>query len=241
MVAGSGVASGAGDDEILAEQRLFYDRRAPEYDEWWQRRGRYDHGPEERASWDRQVAIVEQALADFDASGAVLELAGGTGWWTSQLLQTAERLTVVDSSAEALAINRRRHPDAGIRYVEHDLFTWSTNDRYDLIFFSFWLSHVPRPRFSRFWAMVASLLRPDGRAFLIDNRHDRSISRPDPYVIDHRDDVQVRNLSDGSQHRVVKVFYEPDDLERLLRREGWGFSLSATPQLVYGGGHPVDK
>jgi len=30
----------------------------------------------------------------------VLELAGGTGWWTEQLIRTADRLTVVDASSE---------------------------------------------------------------------------------------------------------------------------------------------
>ena len=29
-------------DSLLADQRAFYRQRAPEYDEWWQHRGRYD-------------------------------------------------------------------------------------------------------------------------------------------------------------------------------------------------------
>jgi len=41
------------DEELLAEQRDFYRARAPEYDEWWQRRGRYDRGVELGAEWDR--------------------------------------------------------------------------------------------------------------------------------------------------------------------------------------------
>jgi hypothetical protein len=96
------VGSRPGDEELLAGQRAFYERRAPEYDEWWQRRGRYDQGPIEKAAWDEQVAIVETALRNFDASGDVLELAGATGWWTRQLARSATRLTVVDSSSEAL-------------------------------------------------------------------------------------------------------------------------------------------
>jgi hypothetical protein len=35
------------EEEVLSEQRAYYRGRAPEYDEWWQRRGRYDRGEEE--------------------------------------------------------------------------------------------------------------------------------------------------------------------------------------------------
>jgi hypothetical protein len=34
------------EERLLAEQRAYYEARAPEYDEWWQRRGRFDLGPE---------------------------------------------------------------------------------------------------------------------------------------------------------------------------------------------------
>jgi hypothetical protein len=68
------------DDDLLAEQRSYYWARAPEYDEWWQRRGRYDRGEEQRLEWQRQVAVVDDALTSFGAKGSVLELAGGTGW-----------------------------------------------------------------------------------------------------------------------------------------------------------------
>jgi hypothetical protein len=96
------------DDDLLAEQRSYYRARAPEYDEWWQRRGRYDRGEEQLLEWQRQVAVVDEALTSFGATGSVLELAGGTGWWTARLARTAERLTVVDSSPEALVLNQER-------------------------------------------------------------------------------------------------------------------------------------
>jgi hypothetical protein len=73
------------DEEVLAEQRAYYQARAPEYDEWWQRRGRYDRGSEDAAEWDRQVAQVVAALDSLGATGDVLEIAGGTGWWTERL------------------------------------------------------------------------------------------------------------------------------------------------------------
>ena len=73
------------DDDLLAEQRSYYRARAPEYDEWWQRRGRYDRGEEHLLEWQRQVAVVDDALTSFGATGSVLELVGGTGWWTERL------------------------------------------------------------------------------------------------------------------------------------------------------------
>ena len=76
------------DDRLLAEQQAYYRARAPEYDEWWQRRGRYDRGSDLAEEWDRQVAQVAAALETFGATGDVLEMAGGTGWWTARLART---------------------------------------------------------------------------------------------------------------------------------------------------------
>lgn len=113
------------DDELLAEQRRFYRARAPEYDEWWQRREHYDPGPELAAEWNRQIDQVEAALDEFAVSGGVVDLAGGTGWWTERLARRADRLMIVDSSPETLGLNRRRVGRAGVEYVVADLFDWT--------------------------------------------------------------------------------------------------------------------
>ena len=110
------------DEDLLSEQRSYYQARAPEYDEWWQRQGRFDRGEDELLEWQRQVAVVDDALASFGATGSVLELAGGTGWWTERLARTADHLTVVDSSPEVLALNQERVGRPDVRYVVADLF-----------------------------------------------------------------------------------------------------------------------
>ena len=48
----------ASDDPLLQEQVAYYRARAAEYDEWWYRTGRYDRGPEHRAAWQREIAVV---------------------------------------------------------------------------------------------------------------------------------------------------------------------------------------
>jgi demethylmenaquinone methyltransferase/2-methoxy-6-polyprenyl-1,4-benzoquinol methylase len=229
--------SGA-DNDLLADQRAFYRARAPEYDQWWLRQGPYDHGPADTAEWDRQVAQVTQALNEFAPVGNVLELAGGTGWWTRELARWAASLTVVDSSEETLTINGQRVGRADVSYQVADIFSWQPGQRYDAVFFSFWLSHVPRERFDDFWALIASCLAPEGRVFFIDNRRNPSPTATDPYIIDEADDVQRRRLSDGSEHRVVKVFYEPDELADRLRALGWTPRLAGTSRFIYGSAAP---
>lgn len=225
------------DDALLAEQRAFYRARAPEYDEWWQRRGRYDRGEELAAEWHRQVATLEASLTAFDATGDVLELAAGTGWWTERLAASAAHLTVVDASAETLALNRERVGRDDVAYVLADLFDWQPPPRrFDVVFFSFWLSHVPRARFRAFWELVRSCLAPGGRVFLIDNRVDPTAAAEsgDPYVVGYSPDLHLRRLKDGSEYRVVKVMYEPDELTALLAAEGWDAHLAATRWFLYG-------
>ncbi len=87
---------------MLEEQKAYYRARAPEYDDWFLRRGRYDGGPDAHRQWLLEVEEVRRALGAFNPSGKVLELASGTGWWARELLRYADRVTALDSSSEAL-------------------------------------------------------------------------------------------------------------------------------------------
>ncbi len=170
----------------------------------------------------------------------MLELAGGTGWWTARLAETADHLTVVDSSPETLALNRERVGRDDVDYVVADLFEWEPTRSYDVVFFSFWLSHVPRTRFAAFWTLVRTCLAPGGRVFLIDNRADPEPSTAkDPYVVEYGPDLHLRRLDDGSEFRVVKVMYEPDELQSLIEAEGWRADIHATRWFVFGSAEPM--
>src|SRR5262245_17183169 len=157
------------EQQILDEQKAYYRARAAEYDEWFFRQGRYDHGEAHRRQWFGEVAEVESALAAARPAGEILELACGTGIWSRHLERTATRLTAVDASAEVIAINRARLRSSKVDYVQADLFHWTPTIRYDFVFFGFWLSHVPADQFDVFWNLVRSALRPAGTVFFVDN------------------------------------------------------------------------
>ena len=59
------------DEAFLRSQQAYYDARAPEYDEWWLRHGRYDHGPEANAVWFREQEELYSALTQAGFQGEV--------------------------------------------------------------------------------------------------------------------------------------------------------------------------
>jgi SAM-dependent methyltransferase len=204
----------------LDEQLRYYRARAPEYDEWALREGRFDRGPRERARWFAAVAKLERALDRFHPSGKVLELACGTGQWTERLVRYTDQLTVVDAAEEVLDLNRRRVGD-GVTHIHADLFAWEPVETYDVVFFSFWLSHVPPERFGHFWTLVRSALAPGGRVFFIDNLASPEAAALDPEHPGPDAGSVTRHLSDGRAFQIWKVLHRPKQLQVELAKLGW--------------------
>ena len=223
---------------ILRDQVEYYRARAGEYDEWWFRTGRYDRGREFNERWHREVASVEEALAaclEARRPRSVLELACGTGLFTRHLATRVGEVTAVDASPEVIAINRSRVAAPNVEYVEADLFEWRPVRRYDLVFFSFWLSHVPEDRFAAFWNAVAAALLPSGAAYVIDSAFDPTSTAKD-HTLPHREaGVVTRKLNDGREFRIVKLFYRPGELAAKLSALGWRASIAQTERYFIHG------
>ncbi len=223
--------------QFLDEQIAYYQARAGEYDEWFLRQGRYDRGPELNRQWAAEVVEMRQALAAFNPAGRVLELACGTGLWTEVLLRYADHITAVDAVSEVLAINRARVQSPQVEYVQADLFEWRPTERYDAVFFGFWLSHVPPERFDAFWEMVRAALVPGGRVFFVDSRYTPTSTAVDHCLGNEQDTTVTRRLNDGRTFRIVKIFYEPQALTERLARLGWQFDVRQTETyFLYGMG-----
>lgn len=221
------------DQDLITEQIAYYRARAPEYDEWFLREGRYDRGEAHRVQWMAELGEVQTALAGLGPLGRVLELAAGTGLWTQKLVPLCQELLAVDASPEVLEINRRRVGSPKVSYLEADLFDWRPPERYDLVFMGFWLSHVPPGRFDELWTMVRAALRPGGRVFVVDSLH-----HPESTARDHRlsdQGVVERRLNDGRSFAVVKVFYRPEELAARLAVLGFdGWTRQTESFFIYG-------
>jgi demethylmenaquinone methyltransferase/2-methoxy-6-polyprenyl-1,4-benzoquinol methylase len=197
-------------DEVLADQVAYYRRRAGEYDV--------------TAYGDVAVARtrIARLVAEMRPTGRVLEIACGTGLWTEALAGQAETLTAIDVSPEVVEIARDRVRSANVNFEIADVFSWDPGARFDVIFFSAWLSHVPTDRFEQFWQSLRGLLAEDGRVLFIDEHVDESEKET---YLPGRDEIVERRLRDGSTFRVIKNFVDPDRLELRLRQLGWDCAI----------------
>ena len=222
---------------LIQQQIAYYQARAGEYDEWFLRQGRYDHGPELNQKWFQEVEQVRASLDKFKPGGKVLELACGTGLWTQQLLAYARQVTALDAVPEVLELNRQRGQSAKVTYIQADIFSWQPEERYDVIFFSFWLSHVPPEYFEPFWQLLERCLVPGGRVFFVDSRYESTSTAHDHILGDAQSQTMCRRLNDGSEYEIVKIYYNGRQLEERLSGLGWKIEVSETPSyFIFGHG-----
>lgn len=208
--------------ELLDDQIAYYRARAEEYDR--------TSTPED----DRYAPHADRIRAEMrslNLRGRVLEIAAGTGQWTGLLAETAADLVALDSSPEMLALNRARTAGRGIRFVVGDAFALAATHDHDVVFFGFFLSHVPPERFEAFWTTVEGLLAPGGRVVFVDEgRHEDWVED----WVDPSSGVVRRTLLDGSVHRAVKVLWDAPGLAGRLTALGWNASVIPSGPFYWG-------
>jgi ubiquinone/menaquinone biosynthesis C-methylase UbiE len=211
------------DRELLDEQIAYYRARAGEYDAT----STIVDDP-----FAEQARRIRAALDAFAPRGRVLELAAGTGQWTGQLADHADELLVTDASPEMLDLNRAKVGErANVRHQVADALSLEHDRTYDVVFFGFFLSHVPPGRFDAFWEGLAGLLAPGGRAFVVDEA-DHGLWSED--WVDREAGVVRRPLTDGRVHRAVKVLWRPDELQARLVGLGWDASVQREGPFYWG-------
>ena len=195
-------------DQILDEQINYYRARAQEYDE-------------SIADAAELLKPARRLLLELGRFDAILELACGTGMWTEVLLGMGQTVTAVDAAPEMLDRARQKLGVERIQYQQADLFHWEPEQKYDLVFFANWLSHVPPDALDGFLEMVRRAVKPGGQIAILDqgapSDSDRAIARDEIYA--------QRPLEDGRQFMIVKVFYDLDTLRNRLERLGFEISI----------------
>jgi ubiquinone/menaquinone biosynthesis C-methylase UbiE len=191
--------------------KTYYDRRAPEYDEWYLGLGRFDGL--ERPHWNDEVRSLERTVAALPPAGT-LDVACGTAFLTRHL---RGEVVGLDQSRRMLAIARERMP--GATFVEADALTGLpfADGSFDRVFTAHFYGH----------------LEPDDR---IRFCHEAQRVAPELVVVDtairpdrERAEYEERFLNDGSRWEVFKRYFTGHELAREL---GGGEILHEGPWFV---------
>jgi demethylmenaquinone methyltransferase/2-methoxy-6-polyprenyl-1,4-benzoquinol methylase len=200
---------------IIEEQIEYYRARAGEYDQ------SLGIGTSSATGGDLNerddLAEIAQIVRSMGSFNDVLELACGTGIWTQELVKIAASVTALDASPEMLALNADKVADPRVTYAQADLFAWEPDREYDLVFFAFWLSHVPPDLLDSFLDNACNAVRPGGSICIIDQRanFDTEPLTTEGGIYSHR------TVQDGRSFTIIKVIYDLGDLAEKLKSRGF--------------------
>jgi ubiquinone/menaquinone biosynthesis C-methylase UbiE len=173
--------------------KAYYERRAPEYDDWWLGTGL--HAGRHRPGWGESVAELRQTIAGLPAA-RTLDVACGTGFLTQELRGT---IVGLDQSESMLEIARGRLPKAS--FVQGDALPLPFPDgSFDRVFTSFFYGHLPGDERVSF---LEEARRVAGELVVVDSA-----------LNDDHEPVewQERVLKDGSSWQVYKRFFTGETL-----------------------------
>jgi SAM-dependent methyltransferase len=169
----------------------YYDRRAPEYDDWWNGTGLF--AARERPGWHEEVAALIDALRALPPA-RTLDIACGTAFLGRHL---PGDVTGLDASPAMRAIARERLPDV----VAGDALAPPFSDgAFERVATGHFYGHLQAGERERFLAQ-ARRLAPELLVIDSARREDVPAERMDP-----------RKLGDGSLHAVYKRWFEPGEL-----------------------------
>jgi demethylmenaquinone methyltransferase/2-methoxy-6-polyprenyl-1,4-benzoquinol methylase len=173
--------------------KAYYERRAPEYDDWYHGVGRFEE--RDRPGWHEEVAAFHSTLEQLDPA-RTLDVACGTGFLTRHL---PGEIVGLDQSAAMLDEAQREAPDA--TYVQGDALELPFPDgSFDRVFTAHFYGHLEGPDRERF---LREARRVAPEIVVVD-----SALRPGV----EQEERQERILNDGSRWDVYKRYFAPEQL-----------------------------
>jgi ubiquinone/menaquinone biosynthesis C-methylase UbiE len=177
--------------------KAYYDRRAPEYDDWWLGTGQ--HAARVRPGWSEEVEALTRALGALPPL-RTLDVACGTGFLTRHL---PGEVVGLDQSESMLEIARPRVPAA--EFVRSDALTLPFADgTFGRVFASHFYGHLEG---DERLAFVSEARRVASELVIVDSALREG---HDPV------EIQERVLKDGSRWHVYKRYFTAEALAEEL-------------------------
>jgi ubiquinone/menaquinone biosynthesis C-methylase UbiE len=187
----------------------YYQKRAAEYEKIY-----YREVPERRKEIDDEANRLRKLVQ----GKRVLELACGTGYWTSVMSETAKSIVAVDLWPEMLAEAKKKKLGCSVEFAASDMFAFQAKAKgFDFVAVGFWFSHQPKQENDLFFELVKRPLKNGGQIWLIDNNPPAEGTRHEMVRTDEfGNSFKRRYLEDGSQHTILKNYYVESELRDIF-------------------------
>ena len=173
--------------------KTYYDRRAPEYDDWWLGEGLY--ADRDRPGWEQELDDLTQLIAQLPPV-RTLDVACGTGFLTRHLRGD---IVGLDASERMLEEARKQAPNA--HFMQGDALALPFEDgSFDRVFASYFYCHLEEPERHRFLAEARRVAR---ELVIVGSRWNER---------DPRERIEERRLRDGSIWTVYKRVFTGAEL-----------------------------
>lgn len=194
--------------------KSYYDHRTPWHDEYM--------SYQSREKMEKLHAKIINTITPLIKNLSVLEIACGTGNWTSVLANRASQVTAIDSSRQSLELAQKKNKGIdNISYHRADAFALDKlQGSFDVIFASDFFSHVPNEKIDSFLEMLNKIVKQETTVIFLEMLEIQFFLDEKNYIDSHKNRVSKRELPDGSSYDVIKNFHSEEELRDIFLKYG---------------------
>jgi demethylmenaquinone methyltransferase/2-methoxy-6-polyprenyl-1,4-benzoquinol methylase len=185
----------------------YYAQRANEYEKVYLK-------PERQ----QDIVRLKARLCNLLTGHRILEVACGTGYWTTAIAEVATLIVATDFNTEVLRIAQDKQlPEEKVQFVQADAFSLSTvQGVFTAGFAGFWWSHILKSQLGQFLDVFHTKLASGALVVFIDNTYVEGSNHPITRIDAEGNTYQQRRLENGTIYEVIKNFPEESEFRNIL-------------------------
>ncbi len=193
----------------LDKQNEYYSKRASEYEQIY-----YRDNKERRQEIEDDV----ERLKVLAKGKSVLELACGTGYWTTQVSETALSVIATDFSDEMIVEAKKKEYHCPIQFMQADLHHLPfAEPSCDLLLLGFWFSHEPCQDYEKLFKTLLGQIKTHGKIWMIDNNPPAEGDKFQAVGKDaHGNNYKRRFLDDDTEYKILKNYFSKESLREIF-------------------------
>lgn len=188
----------------------YYSARAEIYDEIYQRQD---------LQRQRELEELKTLICNTFSGRHLLEIACGTGYWTTEAANVAASVVAVDASDVMLKKAKERLAGSEkVRFQTDDAYLLNNvSGTFNSAMAFCWFSHVPKERREEFISNLHRRLKPGSPVLLVDNSYVEGLGGELLPPDDHGNTYKMRKLGDR-QIPVLKNYFSERELCQMFNK-----------------------